>query len=36
MNGFVIDAVEGVDINEFVDIAVAESLLFQQMKGENI
>ena len=36
VNGFVIDAVEGVDINEFVDIAVAESLLFQQMKGENI
>lgn len=33
VNGYVIDAVEGVDINEFSDIALAESLLLQKERG---
>lgn len=32
VNGYVIDSIEGVDINEFVDIAIAESLMLQERK----
>lgn len=33
VNGYVIDVIEAVDINEFSDIALAESLLQQKEKG---
>lgn len=34
-NGYVIDAKESVDINEFIDIALAESLILEQRKLES-
>lgn len=35
VNGYVIDAEESVDINEFIDIALAESLILEQRKTES-